>query len=123
MEQKKLLITIQQLSNRLKIPKPTLRFWEKELDGLIAPHRTEGGQRRYNHKHISIIEEVKRLRESGIPLAEIKAMLDSSDTPKAKRQQEMEILAQRLGKVVRDEIYKFYDQDNNGTQIFLTKLN
>jgi DNA-binding transcriptional MerR regulator len=121
MDQKKLLLTIQQLSNRLKIPKPTLRFWEKELNGLIAPLRTEGGQRRYNHKHISIIEEVKRLRESGIPLAEIKAMLDSSDTAKTKKQKEIEILAQRLGKVVQDEIYKFYDQDNNKTQIFLTK--
>ena len=73
MDPNKLLLTIQQLSNRLKIPKPTLRFWEKELDGLIDPHRTEGGQRRYNHKHISIIEEVKRLRKNGIPLAEIKA--------------------------------------------------
>ena len=32
----------------LMVPaKPTLRLWEKELDGIIVFHRTRGGQRRY----------------------------------------------------------------------------
>ena len=112
MDQKELLLSIQQLSNRLKIPRPTLRFWEKELDGLITPLRTAGGQRRYTYKHISIIEEVKRLRKKGFPLTEVKRILNSSDIPNTKEQQEIELLAHRLGKVIREEIYKFYNQDN-----------
>ena len=109
MDQKELLLTIQQLSNRLKIPKPTLRFWEKELEGLITPHRTAGGQRRYSHEHASIIEKVKNLRKRGVPLAEIKRRFNRSDISDMSAQKEIEILANKLGKLVKEEIYKFYN--------------
>ena len=66
METQEQLLTIQQLSLRLNIPKPTLRFWEKELDGIIVPLRTRGGQRRYSVQHILIIEEVTNLKKRGI---------------------------------------------------------
>jgi len=35
MTQKEQLHTIQQLSAKLNIPKPTLRFWEKEFEGIL----------------------------------------------------------------------------------------
>jgi len=44
--------TIQQLSVKLQIPNPTLRFWEKELKGIIIPLRTQGGQRRYSIENL-----------------------------------------------------------------------
>ena len=40
-------LSIAEISNKLKIPKHTLRFWEKEFHGMIVPLRTQGGQRRY----------------------------------------------------------------------------
>jgi len=41
------LISIQEISALLKVAKPTLRFWEKEFEGILVPLRTRGGQRRY----------------------------------------------------------------------------
>jgi len=38
------LSSIQEVSTFLNVPKPTLRFWEKELDGILVPSRTRGGQ-------------------------------------------------------------------------------
>lgn len=55
------LISIQEVSVLLKVPKPTLRFWEKELDGILVPLRTDGGQRRYTVENITVIEEIKKL--------------------------------------------------------------
>jgi hypothetical protein len=34
------LLSIQEVSALLKVPKPTLRFWEKEFEGILAPLRT-----------------------------------------------------------------------------------
>ena len=65
------LFTIQQISLKLDIPKSTLRFWEKELDGFILPIRTSGGQRRYGLEDLSIIGKVKELRTRGMSLTEI----------------------------------------------------
>ena len=115
MTPKNLLLTIQQLSNRLNIPKPTLRFWEKELKGLIIPHRTAGGQRRYTYEHVEIIEKVNNYRKSGIPLAEIKRRLNRSDISEITAQEEIEILASRLGKLVKEEIYKFYKLESENS--------
>ena len=68
-------MSIQHLSLKLKIPKPTLRFWEKEFKDILVPLRTKGGQRRYTAENIIIIKQVKRLREKGVSLAEIHAHL------------------------------------------------
>ena len=59
-------ITIQKVSQKLDVPKPTLRFWEREFDGILVPLRTNGGQRRYAPEHISVIEEIKMLKKAGV---------------------------------------------------------
>ena len=109
MDQNEQLHSIQQLSTKLNIPKPTLRFWEKEFGGILVPLRTNGGQRRYSHEHASIIEKVKNLRKRGVPLAEIKRRFNRSDISDMSAQKEIEILANKLGKLVKEEIYKFYN--------------
>ena len=47
---------IQEVSEKLKIPKSTIRFWETEFPELVRPKRTNGRQRRYSE------EDVVRLR-------------------------------------------------------------
>lgn len=121
MDQKELLSTIQQLSERLKIPKPTLRFWEKELGDLITPRRTAGGQRRYTYEHIALIEKIKSLRKKGISLAEIKKRFNDSKTANTLSSNEIDILAKRLENVIREEIHKFYNLEPDRTQIFNVK--
>jgi MerR family transcriptional regulator/heat shock protein HspR len=79
MNQQEQLFTIQQVSTKLNIPKPALRFWEKEFDGIIVPHRTRGGQRRYSVENIAVIEEIKKLKSKGMSLHAIKRKLSNGD--------------------------------------------
>ena len=67
--------TIQQVSQKLDVPKPTLRFWEKEFEGILVPLRTNGGQRRYAPEHVSVIKKIKMLKKAGLSLVEIKRKL------------------------------------------------
>ena len=103
------LFTIQQLSLKLDIPKSTLRFWEKELDGFILPIRTSGGQRRYGLEDLSIIGKVKELRTRGMSLSEIKSHLQTDSQDVVKRQQlgSIDLLAERVAEVIKVEVYNF----------------
>ncbi len=113
MDLHKQLFTIQQLSLKLGIPKPTLRFWEKELDGIIVPHRTRGKQRRYNLEHLAIIGKVKELREKGMSLSEIKNKLENSKKIRGNNSNSdtVDLLAQRVAEVVRAEVYRFLEEE------------
>lgn len=102
-------LTIQQLSDRLNIPKPTLRFWEKELEGIIVPLRTPGGQRRYTSSHIAFLEKIKGLRNSGKSISEIRNYFNNGHGGEMHNDTEtvIDILTQRITEVVRMEITKF----------------
>ena len=106
--------TIQQLSVKLNIPKPTLRFWEKEFEGILIPLRTSGGQRRYTSENVSIIKEIKFLKKAGFSLIEIKRKLKKRQVletggRKAGDDQpyEVDLLAEKVAAVVRKEVLRF----------------
>ena len=48
----------------------TLRYYEHE--GLIIPLRNSGNRRRYSEKDTAWIAFIKRLKETGMPIKEIK---------------------------------------------------
>ena len=48
----------------------TLRYYEQE--GLISPIRNENNRRKYSHDDIAWITFIKRLKETGMPIKEIK---------------------------------------------------
>jgi len=106
-------LSIQQLSLRLKIPRSTLRFWEREFKGVLVPLRTKGGQRRYTREHISMIEEIKKLREMGVNLTEIHAHLMKMYPNKMDKVNpgRIDFLANRMAEVVRDEVYRFFQRE------------
>ncbi len=116
MDQPDRLFTIQQLSLKLEIPKSTLRFWEKELEGILIPLRTRGGQRRYAAEHISIIKEIKHMSSRGLSLAEIKRTFvaktkdDRQETDK-KNKQKIDILADRIAETVKTEVYNLLKEE------------
>lgn len=68
-------MTIQAVSERLQLPKSTIRYWEKEFAGFIAPERTAGGQRRYSTKDLAVLEAIKDMKRNGHSLAQIKARM------------------------------------------------
>ena len=117
MNQKEQLHSIQQLSIKLNIPKPTLRFWEKEFEGLLQPLRTNGGQRRYTSEHVSIIGEIKMLKKVGLRLAEIKRKLGKGQMSEAGgqrtedgRTEGIDLLAERVAEVVKMEVLRFFQR-------------
>ena len=107
-------LTIQEVSQRLKVTKHTLRFWEKELDGLIVPLRTQGAQRRYTPEHLFIVEEIRRLKRKGLSLVDIKNKLDNSYNAEEgnSNSQRIDLLADQLAEMVRSAIYRFFEREN-----------
>ena len=110
------LISIQEVSALLKVPKPTLRFWEKELDGILAPLRSNGGQRRYTVENIAVIEEIKKLKSKGMSLPEIKRELGKgqmseagSQMPGDERTDRIDLLADKVAEVVKAEVNRFFE--------------
>jgi DNA-binding transcriptional MerR regulator len=107
-------LTIQEVSKRLNIAPPTLRFWEKELGGVIVPLRTAGGQRRYTPKHLFLIDEIKRLRQKGLSLLDIKMRLGKGTTHFQDRRisVHIDVLANQIAQLVKLEIHRFLQEQN-----------
>ena len=94
-------------------PPHTLRFWEKEFEGILAPLRTNGGQRRYGSEEILVIERIKELKDQGISLNGIKRSLSSEGTgmpPPVSHV--LEELVDRLTEMIRTEIYESFRKLN-----------
>jgi len=96
--------TIHQLSHMLSIPKPTLRFWETELEGILVPLRTPGGQRRYTDKHVTVIEKIHELKGQGMSLKDIRTELDNNNEVDSD-QIRIELLASKVADLVRTELH------------------
>ena len=105
------LLSIEEVSLRLDVPKPTLRFWEKEFEGLLLPGRTQGGQRRYGEADLALIGEIKRLRDRGLPLAEIRDRLADRAREELPGQADVDLLARRVAEMVRAEITCFFSRE------------
>ena len=52
----------------------TLRIYERR--GLVEPHRTPGGTRRYSQADIERLELIQRLTEQGLNLEGVKAVME-----------------------------------------------
>lgn len=70
--------TIGKLSSQTGVNIETIRYYEKE--GILpASPRTEGGHRLYSEEHLRRLTFVRRSRELGFSLNEIRTMLDMVD--------------------------------------------
>lgn len=101
-------LTIHQVSQKARIPKHTLRFWEKALDGILVPLRTNGGQRRYTPEHLLLLEEVKRLKRKGLSLAEIRTEL-SNNHRSLSDPSTLDLLAEHITEAVRTTLHRFFN--------------
>jgi DNA-binding transcriptional MerR regulator len=99
--------TIRELSERLNIPKPTLRFWEKELEGIIVPLRSSGGQRRYTESHIPVFEQIKSLRNAGKSISQVKEYFNNGNGTAKSPESEIDLLTKRISDLVRMEVTRF----------------
>ena len=67
-------ITIGALSKRTKVNIETIRYYER-IGILPAPPRGAGGHRVYSHDHLSRLSFVRRSRELGFSLDEVRGLL------------------------------------------------
>jgi len=119
MDRQEKLLSIEEVSLQLRIPKPTLRFWEKEFKEVLVPLRTGGRQRRYNFQNISILEEIKKLREEGLGLSEIKRKFNDPHQMNRNLSElgKIELLANRVAEAVKTEIYSFFKREGEMNEI------
>jgi MerR family mercuric resistance operon transcriptional regulator len=71
-------LTIGGLSTRAEINIETIRYYER-VGLLPAPRRTAGGHRLYGPEHVKRLTFVRRARELGFTLEEIRALLRLAD--------------------------------------------
>ncbi len=101
------LFSILQVSEKLSLPQHTLRFWERELNGLLVPLRTSGGQRRYTPANVMLLEEIKKCRDKGLSLAEITEKFGQASEGEASPASNVDLLASRVAQAVKAEVYNF----------------
>jgi len=105
-------MTIQEMSEKAGVTCHTLRFWERELEGIIVPLRTKGGQRRYTVDHLATIEEIKRHKMKGLSLPDIKDALKGPPPSFIGNREDnnIDLLANRITEVVRSTVYDFFER-------------
>ncbi|MDT7749328.1 MAG: MerR family transcriptional regulator, redox-sensitive transcriptional activator SoxR, partial [Pseudonocardiales bacterium] len=66
-------LTIGELAVRTDSTVSALHFYERQ--GLLAPHRTGGNQRRYPASAVAVVGFIRSARQAGIPLSLIREVL------------------------------------------------
>lgn len=113
MEHNNQLLTILQVSQRLNVPKHTLRFWERELKGILVPQRTPGGQRRYTLRNLRVLEKIKNLRDGGLSLPRIIERIGPGEDFNTDDASRIDLLAHRVAEAVKTEVYNFFKHEKN----------
>ncbi|MHB8770857.1 MAG: UDP-N-acetylglucosamine 4,6-dehydratase (inverting) [Syntrophales bacterium] len=52
-------LRINEISQKLQVPKSTIRYWEAQFPELIKPQMTKGGHRRYSVKDVEYLRMIK----------------------------------------------------------------
>ncbi|WP_338666211.1 MerR family transcriptional regulator (plasmid) [Pararoseomonas sp. SCSIO 73927] len=81
--------------------KPTTIRWYEGAGILPPPDRSGGGHRLYGPKHLARLEFVRRARELGIPLDEVRALLALADHSIRNRAEVHAVASARLADVER----------------------
>lgn len=63
-------MTIGEISEKTGLPESTLRYYEKK--GLLRVSRDGGGRRDYTENDVAWIQFLRRLKETGMPLKDIR---------------------------------------------------
>ncbi len=73
-----MIIQIGELSKRTGVHIETIRYYEKE-NLMISPPRSPGGRRQYDQPHIMRLSFIKRCRDLGFSLKEVRVLLGLVD--------------------------------------------
>ena len=90
--------TIGELSDLTAVNIETIRYYER-IKMLPAPPRTAGGRRVYDRGHLRTLAFIRRSRELGFSLDEIRALIRLGGPDKASCRQVREIAMQHLDNI------------------------
>ncbi len=62
MDSEKVFFSIREAEQMTGLPASTLRYWEKQFDGL-RPRKDGHGNRYYTKKHIDLIKQIRFIRD------------------------------------------------------------
>lgn len=91
-------IQIGALSQRTGVHIETIRYYER-VGVLPRPPRSAGGFRSYGSEDIRRLAFIRRLRELGFSLDDVRALLDLAETPRAKCGEVRAMAAHHLAEV------------------------
>ena len=91
-------LTIGQLSKETGCEVPTIRYYE-QVGILEKPTRTEGGHRSYTNTQLQRLRFIRRCRDLGFPLEDVKDLLRLADNLEANCSAADVIATQRLADV------------------------
>jgi MerR family mercuric resistance operon transcriptional regulator len=91
-------LSIGELSRRTGVHIETIRYYEK-IEMLPAPPRTEGGRRVYGQSHVRALAFIRRARDLGFALDEIRALLDLGGPGRASCAEVRDIASAHLASV------------------------
>jgi MerR family redox-sensitive transcriptional activator SoxR len=75
------LLTVGEIAKRSGLPVSTIHFWESK--GLIRSTRSDGNQRRFARAELRRIAVIKIGQRAGVPLSEIRDVLDTLPADRA----------------------------------------
>ena len=73
----KTIYYISEAAQKVQVESHVLRYWEDELK--LPIHRNEMGHRCYTKENIEQLQEIKALKEQGLQLKAIKAIIDKGE--------------------------------------------
>jgi len=89
---------IGELSRQTGVHIETIRYYER-IKMLPAPPRTDGGRRSYDRNHIGRLAFIRKARDMGFTLEEIRALLELGGPARASCAEVREIASQHLENV------------------------
>ena len=89
---------IGEFSERTGLPVSTLHFYERK--GLICPERNRSGHREYSDADLSWVAFIQRLKETGLPLAQIKRYADLRAQGDSTMEERMDMLTSHRERVL-----------------------
>jgi MerR family redox-sensitive transcriptional activator SoxR len=95
-------LTVGEIAKRSGLPVSTIHFWERK--GLIRSSRSDGNQRRFARAELRRLAVVKIGQRAGIPLAEIRDVLDTLPADRAVSVRSWTALSKRWKQSLDDRI-------------------
>ncbi len=96
------LLTVGEIATRSDLPVSTIHFWESK--GLIRSTRSNGNQRRFARAELRRIAVIKIGQRAGIPLSEIRDVLDTLPEDRAVSARNWSALSNRWKRSLDDRI-------------------